>query len=109
MIFVFRLRILHLIDAPVYRGVIGPSRIFGQGAMYYYAVYAAVAGVFLPIPFWLLGKKYPKSIFPLVNMAVILNGSLNIPPATGINYASWLTVGFIFRESRAARPRYTLD
>jgi hypothetical protein len=66
--------------------------------MYHPEVFALVGGALLPIPFYFLGKKYPKSFLRLVNTAVLLNGSLNIPPATGINYASWLAVGFTFRE-----------
>ncbi|KAJ9121945.1 hypothetical protein QFC24_004527 [Naganishia onofrii] len=78
-------------------GAISPARIFGAGAMYHGVLYALLAGAFIPIPFWYLGKRYPKSIWKAVNWGVILNSVTAIPPATGINYATFLLVGFIFR------------
>jgi hypothetical protein len=72
--------------------------MFGSGALYHPAVYAAVVGIILPVPFWLLGKRYPKRIWRMVHFGVLLNSLLSIPPASGINYASCLSVGFIFRE-----------
>jgi hypothetical protein len=57
-----------------------------------------IAGVLLPIPIWWYGRKYPKSVLRQTNLLVMLNGVLSIPPATGVNYASYFFVGFIFRE-----------
>jgi hypothetical protein len=79
------------------RGLVGPERLFSKGALYYPQVYAALAGAILPIPLWLWVRKYPRSIFRNMNFPVIFNGALSIPPATGVNYASWFATGFIFQ------------
>lgn len=89
-----------LLDLPVrFRGSLGPDRVFGNGALYHPSVYAAVAGIFLPIPFWLLGRHYKRSIWRKVDSVVLFNSLLGIPPANGVNYASFLIVGFVFRKS----------
>lgn len=81
------------------RGSVGPDRMFGSGALYHPVVYAAVVGIILPVPFWLLGRRYPRKIWRMIHFGVLLNSLLSIPPSSGINYVSCLTVGFIFRES----------
>lgn len=79
-------------------GLIGPVRQFGNGTVYHPELYALAIGVFLPIPFWWWQRKWPKSVVKYVNIPVLLNGPTFIPPATGINYASWFGVGLIFRK-----------
>ncbi|KIY53033.1 OPT superfamily oligopeptide transporter [Fistulina hepatica ATCC 64428] len=78
-------------------GLIGPSRQFGSGSIYHPQLYAMIVGVFLPIPFWLWQRRYPKSWVKYVSTPVVLNGVGSIPPATGINYSSWFLMGFIFQ------------
>ncbi|KIJ34648.1 hypothetical protein M422DRAFT_61375 [Sphaerobolus stellatus SS14] len=78
-------------------GLIGPKRQFGAHSTYNPELYALVFGAFIPLPFWLLKRWNPNKSLPIFNMPVILNGALNIPPATGINYSSWFVVGFIFQ------------
>lgn len=80
------------------RGSLGPKRIFGNDALYHPTVFAAVAGTILPIPFWLFGRRHPRSIWAMVHSGVMLNSLLATPPASGIHYSSFLLVGFIFRE-----------
>lgn len=80
------------------RGSLGPKRIFGNNALYHPAVFAAVAGSILPIPFWFCGRRYARSIWIMVHSGVMLNSLLATPPASGIHYSSFLLVGFIFRE-----------
>jgi hypothetical protein len=57
-----------------------------------------IAGAILPIPIWWLGRRYPKRFFRQVDLVVMLNGITGIPPATGVNYASFLLAGFVFRK-----------
>ncbi|KAG8899425.1 hypothetical protein FRC00_001436 [Tulasnella sp. 408] len=83
--------------ASVIWGLIGPSRQFGKGELYYVQVYALIIGAFLPIPFWWWQRKNPKSVVRYVNIPVLLNGPTFIPPATGINFSAWFGVGFIFQ------------
>ncbi|KAH7342068.1 OPT oligopeptide transporter protein-domain-containing protein [Rhizoctonia solani] len=78
-------------------GLIGPSRTFGAGATYHPQLYALVFGAFIPIPFWLWQRRFPQSRLRYVNIPVLLNGPMWIPPGTGINYSSWFVVGFLFQ------------
>ncbi|EIW72833.1 hypothetical protein TREMEDRAFT_42014 [Tremella mesenterica DSM 1558] len=78
-------------------GAIGPQRLFSKGSLYHPQLYAFLVGAILPIPMWFLVRKYPKSLWRNINIPVIFNGALSIPPATGVNYASWLIVSFIFQ------------
>ncbi|KAF8579002.1 OPT superfamily oligopeptide transporter [Ramaria rubella] len=57
-------------------GALGP-KMFGAGGTYVAIPLALAVGVVLPIPFWLLHRKYPKAKFDWV-----------ITP-----YSAWLTVG----------------
>lgn len=78
-------------------GLIGPTRQFGNGAIYHGHLYALIVGALLPIPFWLWQVWKPKSGLRYINIPVILNGPAYIPPARGINYSSWFVFGFIFQ------------
>ncbi|WWC68406.1 OPT family small oligopeptide transporter [Kwoniella pini CBS 10737] len=78
-------------------GLIGPERLFSKGSLYHPQTYALIVGAVLPIPFWFWTRKYPKSIFRNFNLPVVFSGASYIPPASGINYASWLLTGFIFQ------------
>ncbi|KAF8754346.1 oligopeptide transporter [Rhizoctonia solani] len=44
-----------------------------------------------------LATQVPQSRLRYVNMPVLLNGPMWIPPATGINYSSWFVIGFLFQ------------
>ncbi|WRT65925.1 OPT family small oligopeptide transporter [Kwoniella shivajii] len=78
-------------------GLIGPDRLFSKGSLYNPQTYALLVGAVLPIPFWFWVRKYPTSIFRNLNLPVIFSGALFIPPASGVNYSSWLLTGFIFQ------------
>jgi len=78
-------------------GLVGPTRQFGKGSIYHPHLYALIAGVFLPIPFWLWKRRYPNSWARYVSTPVVFAGLAAIPPATGINYSSWFLVAFIFQ------------
>lgn len=81
----------------VCRGLIGPTRQFGKGTLYYPELYAIIVGAFLPVPFWLWQRRYPNSWVRFVSTPVVLNGVSYIPPAAGINYSAWFAVGFVFQ------------
>jgi hypothetical protein len=53
-------------------------------------------GGLLPIPFYFLARRYPLSFWRYINIPVCFSGLAGMPPATGINFASWALVGFIF-------------
>ncbi|KAG2142311.1 OPT oligopeptide transporter protein-domain-containing protein [Suillus bovinus] len=78
-------------------GIIGPTRQFGKGTLYYPELYAIIVGALLPVPFWLWQRRYPNSWVRFVSTPVVLNGVSYIPPAAGINYSAWFAVGFVFQ------------
>lgn len=65
--------------------------------MYSPQLYALLIGAFLPIPFYLWQRRFPKTRLKYINLPIMLNGCQYIPPATGINYSSWFLVAFIFQ------------
>ncbi|KAF8350168.1 OPT oligopeptide transporter protein-domain-containing protein [Amanita rubescens] len=77
-------------------GGVGPQRVFSVGAPYSPVLWFFLIGAILPIPFYFLAKRYPLSIWRYVNIPVMFAGLGAIPPASGMNYASWILVGFIF-------------
>lgn len=81
--------------ASVVWGLIGPKLNFSEGYFYNPILFFFLFGALIPIPTWLLARRYPKSWIRLVNWPVIFTGTGLIPPATGINYSSWALVGFL--------------
>lgn len=77
----------------------GPSRLFGPGAQYNVFLWALLAGALAPIPLWYYQRRFPNTRLKYINLPVLLNGPSAAPPATGINFASFFIVGFIFRKS----------
>lgn len=77
-------------------GAIGPARLISPGQMYSGLLWFFAAGAIAPIPFYFLAKRYPLSFWRYVNMPVFFAGVGAMPPASGINYASWVLTGFIF-------------
>ncbi|KAF0420508.1 opt family small oligopeptide transporter [Gigaspora margarita] len=77
--------------ASIIWGLIGPVRTFGPGSIYNVLLWGFLIGGFLPIPFYLLHRKFPKARFNLVNIPVIFNGLTTFPgPA-----ANFLITGFV--------------
>ncbi len=78
-------------------GAIGPARMFGSDSIYRPMYWAMLFGALIPIPFWLLARRFPRSFIRYISWPVIFAGVSYIPPASGINYSAWFTVGFIFQ------------
>jgi hypothetical protein len=51
----------------------------------------------LPIPFYFLSRRYPRSFWRYVNIPIAMVAASSVPPANGINIMSWILVGFIFQ------------
>ncbi|OJJ04807.1 hypothetical protein ASPVEDRAFT_54909 [Aspergillus versicolor CBS 583.65] len=77
-------------------GAIGPRRFFKNNyrAMFYFAILGALLG----LPIYILRRKYPRSnsLWSKIHIPLFLGGLNYIPPATGMNYGSWVIVGLIF-------------
>ncbi|CAN6480655.1 unnamed protein product [Victoria cruziana] len=84
-------------DASVIWGLIGPRRIFGDMGIYEAVNWFFLAGAIAPVLVWLAHKAYPdKEWIRLINMPVLIGATGMMPPATAVNYTSWIIVGFIF-------------
>jgi OPT family oligopeptide transporter len=83
--------------ASVIWGVIGPNRMFGSEGFYAALNWWFLIGLLLPIPFWLLSRRYPNSWFKYIHIPVFLGSTANMPPARPGMYTSWFILGFIFQ------------
>ncbi|KAL9660066.1 hypothetical protein QQ045_024877 [Rhodiola kirilowii] len=83
-------------DASVIWGLIGPRRIFGDLGYYSSINWFFLLGVLSPLLVWLAHRAYPdKQWIKLINMPVLLGATINMPPATAVNYTSWIIIGFL--------------
>lgn len=77
-------------------GAIGPRRFFENNyrAMFYFPILGALLG----LPIYILRRKYPRSnsLWSKIHIPLFLGGLNYIPPATGMNYGSWVIVGLFF-------------
>ncbi|XP_050203474.1 oligopeptide transporter 6 [Mercurialis annua] len=83
-------------DASVIWGLIGPRRIFGNlgeyGAINWFFLVGAVA----PAIVWLAHKAFPtKNWIRLIHMPIVFGAIGMIPPASAVNYTSWILLGFL--------------
>ncbi|XVF15935.1 hypothetical protein REPUB_Repub09cG0198700 [Reevesia pubescens] len=82
-------------DASVIWGLVGPRRIFGDLGYYTAVNWFFLAGAISPVLVWLATKAFPnKPWIKLINMPVLWGATINMPPATAVNYTSWVLIGF---------------
>ncbi|XAR73036.1 hypothetical protein NMG60_11019887 [Bertholletia excelsa] len=99
-------------DASVIWGLVGPKRIFGSLGNYSSMNWFFLGGAVGPIIVWLFHKAFPnQSWIPLINLPVLLGATASMPPATPVNYNSWILVGtifnfFVFRYRKKWWQRY---
>ncbi|XP_042494248.1 oligopeptide transporter 4-like [Macadamia integrifolia] len=99
-------------DASVIWGLVGPLRIFGSQGAYGALNWFFLGGAIGPILVWLLHKAFPRQTWiPLINLPVLLGATAYMPPATALNYNSWIVVGtifnfFVFRYRKQWWQRY---
>lgn len=83
-------------DASVIWGLIGTRRIFGNLGLYSVINWFFLGGAIAPILVWLAHKAFPKQEWiRLVNMPVLLGATGMMPPATAVNFTSWIFLGFL--------------
>ncbi|OWM68089.1 hypothetical protein CDL15_Pgr016289 [Punica granatum] len=104
-------------DASIIWGLIGPRRIFGELGQYSAINWFFLLGALAPFAVWLAHKAFPgKDWIKLITMPVLLGATVNMPPATAVNFTSWVTIGFLsgfvaYRYYRAwwSRHNYVLS
>ncbi|KAG8374544.1 hypothetical protein BUALT_Bualt10G0006200 [Buddleja alternifolia] len=83
-------------DASVIWGLIGPRKIFGDQGTYGMVNWFFLGGAVAPILVWLAIKAFPtQDWIRLINMPVMIGACGMMPPATAVNYTTWIIVGFL--------------
>jgi len=78
-------------------GIIGPFRMFGRSSIYSPLLLSFFIGALLPIPAWLLLKKYPQHKWlGYIHFPALLSGLGLLPAAPAGEYPSWFACGFLF-------------
>ncbi|CAI9771308.1 unnamed protein product [Fraxinus pennsylvanica] len=99
-------------DASVIWGLVGPKRIFGSLGNYSALNWCFLGGALAPIVVWLLHKAFPtKEWIKLINIPVLLGATAAMPPASTLNFNSWIFIGaifnfFVFRYRKTWWQRY---
>ncbi|EOY23634.1 Oligopeptide transporter 1 isoform 2 [Theobroma cacao] len=83
-------------DASVIWGLVGPRRIFGVEGEYGNVNWFFLAGAVAPVLVWLAHKTFPnREWIRLIHMPVLIGATSMMPPASAVNFSSWLIVGFL--------------
>ncbi|XP_021283649.1 oligopeptide transporter 6-like isoform X2 [Herrania umbratica] len=83
-------------DASVIWGLVGPRRIFGVEGEYSNVNWFFLAGAVAPVLVWLAHKAFPnREWIRLIHMPVLIGATSMMPPASAVNFSSWLIVGFL--------------
>ncbi|XP_030944941.1 oligopeptide transporter 7-like, partial [Quercus lobata] len=82
-------------DASVIWGLIGPQRIFGDLGYYSGINWFFLVGAIAPVLVWLAHKALPdRQWIRLITIPVLLGAIIEMPPATAVNYTSWILIAF---------------
>lgn len=82
-------------DASVIWGLIGPRRIFGDLGHYSAMNWSFLAGAIAPLLVWIAQKAFPNEHWiRFISIPVILASTLEMLPATSVNYITWILIGF---------------
>ncbi|XP_012832688.1 PREDICTED: oligopeptide transporter 4-like [Erythranthe guttata] len=99
-------------DASVIWGLVGPKRFFGTLGNYNALNWFFLGGAVGPFFVWILHKALPSQKWiKSVNLPILLGATAAMPPATTLNFNSWMLVGtifnlFVFRYRKAWWQRY---
>ncbi|KAJ1944205.1 hypothetical protein EC988_006043 [Linderina pennispora] len=84
-------------SASIIWNLIGPMRVFGEGSPYSPLLWGFLFGLVLPIPVYLLQRRFPNSTWlKHVYIPVILSGIVGLPPMPPVDFPMWFLFGFIF-------------
>ncbi|KAG8059785.1 hypothetical protein GUJ93_ZPchr0002g25849 [Zizania palustris] len=99
-------------DASVIWGLVGPLRIFGPHGNYAALNWFFLIGAAGPVVVYVFHKMFPRQKWiALINLPVLIGATAMMPPATSVNYNSWLLIGtifnfFVFRYRKKWWERY---
>ncbi|KAJ8771357.1 hypothetical protein K2173_026534 [Erythroxylum novogranatense] len=83
-------------DASVIWGLVGPRRIFGDLGEYGKVNWFFLGGATATFLVWTAHKAFPRvKWIGLVHMPVLLGSTAIMPPASAVNFTSWIIIGFI--------------
>ncbi|KAH6790681.1 oligopeptide transporter 7 [Perilla frutescens var. frutescens] len=83
-------------DASVVWGLIGPRKMFGDQGIYGMVNWFFLGGAIAPLLVWVATKAFPSEEWiRLVNMPILIGACGQMPPATAVNYTSWIILGFL--------------
>lgn len=83
-------------DASVIWGLVGPRRIFGDLGEYGNVNWFFLGGAIAPFLVWLASKAFPSQAWiRLIHIPVLLGATASMPPATAVNFTSWILLGFL--------------
>ncbi|KAK7350968.1 hypothetical protein VNO77_10063 [Canavalia gladiata] len=104
-------------DASVIWGLLGPRRIFGNLGEYANVNWFFLGGAIAPLLVCLAHKAFPgQKWIALIHMPILLSATSMMPPATAVNFTSWIIVGFLsgyiayrYRQQWWKRNNYVLS
>ncbi|XP_072958440.1 oligopeptide transporter 7-like [Typha angustifolia] len=83
-------------DASVVWGLIGPRRIFGNLGTYSAINWFFLLGAIAPLLVWIAHRAFPgHQWIRLINIPIMISALGQMPPATAVNYTTWVLVGFV--------------
>ncbi|KAM3207463.1 hypothetical protein ACQJBY_062610 [Aegilops geniculata] len=84
-------------DASVIWGLVGPNRIFGSNGNYIALNWFFLFGAAGPVIVYILHRIFPTHKWILlINVPVLTGATALMPPASTLNFNSWLLYGIIF-------------
>ncbi|OJD29836.1 opt family small oligopeptide transporter [Diplodia corticola] len=100
--------------ASVVWGGVGPARLYAVGQRYSGLLHMFWLGALLPLATWAALRRHagtPAAWWARwlrhASWPLLLGGTANIPPATGINFTAWFLVGAAFNGvARRRRPAW---
>ncbi|KAL9689362.1 hypothetical protein QQ045_009746 [Rhodiola kirilowii] len=83
-------------DASVIWGLVGPQRIFGDLGVYPKINYFFIVGAIAPFLVWVATKTFKSQKWiRLIHMPVLLGATSMLPPASAVNFTSWIILAFV--------------
>ncbi|CAN6678868.1 unnamed protein product [Malus baccata var. baccata] len=84
-------------NASVIWGLVGPKRIFGSRGLYGGLNWFFLVGALGPVIVWLFHRAFPRQKWiAYINLPVLFGSTAVMPPATTVNFNSWIVVGIVF-------------